>query len=64
MQSTIPSTSRPTTQGNVLGYLCTLVLLMFAIGLLALGAPEAAFSPAPNHVAAPVATPLYQIDGQ
>jgi hypothetical protein len=63
MQSTIRSTSRTAAQNNIIGYLCMLVLLVFAIGLLALQTPAAS----PAHLAAPATgahAALYQVDGQ
>jgi hypothetical protein len=69
MQPTIRSTSRPAAQGNAIGYLCMLVLLVCAIGLLSLGGPSSPFSPARQiaPVSAPLASqdaPLYQADGR
>jgi hypothetical protein len=62
MQSAIRSTSRSAAQSSVIGYLCMLVLLVFAIGLLALQAPASTASSAPVRLTGSPA--LYQIDGQ
>lgn len=69
MQSTLRSTSRPAARGSIIGYLWTLVLLVCAIGLLALGTPSSSSTPTSVYLGAPAAVSmtaphalLYQID--
>jgi hypothetical protein len=48
----------------MLGYLCTLVLLVLAIGLLALRSPTSTSMSMPLRVVAPAAAPLAGPDAQ
>jgi hypothetical protein len=57
MQPTIRPAGQSAAHGSAVGYLCMLVLLIFAVALLALGTPRSASSPGSVFFVAPISAP-------